>query len=69
MVDPSQLLGALPGHIDLKVALVGLDRSGQPYLLAFREAFLGAAQHLPDLVERVVSAAPVAMNAPAGLGA
>lgn len=59
VVDPAKLLGALPGHEHLEVCLVGVDRFSEASLLAFGEPFLGAAQHVADLVERVVAAAPV----------
>jgi hypothetical protein len=44
------------------MALVGLDRHLEAGLLALGEPLLGAAQQVPDPVERVVAAAPVAVD-------
>ena len=59
MVAPSELLGALPGHEHLHMSFVGLNRGGEPRLLPLREAFLAAAQQIPDPGERVFAAASV----------
>jgi hypothetical protein len=63
VADLAQLLGALPGDEQLEVAFVGVDGGGEPGLLTLGEPFGGAAHQVPDPVERVVLAAPVAVDA------
>lgn len=49
-------MDALPGHEHLEVPFVGLDRRGEAGLLALGEPLLGAAQQVPNFIERVVLA-------------
>lgn len=59
VVDRAQLLGALPGDVDLVVAGVGLDGGGDPGALPVGEPFLPGAQDRADPAERVTAAAAV----------
>jgi len=56
MVDRSELVGALPGDVDLAVALVGVHKGGEPGAVAIGGPVDGAAQHVVDAVERHRSA-------------
>jgi len=56
MVDRSELVGALPGDMDLAVALVGVHNGGEPGAVAIGGPVDGAAQHVVDAVERHRSA-------------
>ena len=60
--DGSQLLGALPGDLDLDVAVVGGERCLQAGALPVGEVFLTRAQDVADPVERVGLAAAVAVD-------
>jgi len=60
LVGVTELLGALPGDVDLVMTLVGRDRSAESRALAVGELLATAVQDHPDPVERVSPAAPVA---------
>jgi len=62
VVDGSQLLGALPGDLDLDVALVGGERCFQAGPLPVGEVLDAGAQDVADPVERVGLAAAVAVD-------
>jgi len=62
VVGGAELLGALPGHVDLVVTLVGGDRSLQPGALSVGELLDAAAQDHPDPVQRVALAAAMAVD-------
>jgi len=57
VVHGPDALGALPGDVDLVVAVVGGDRGGEPGLLAVGEVFDAGAQDVADPVQRIVTAA------------
>ena len=48
VIDGPDALGALPGDMDLVVALIGSDRVGEPVLLALGEVFLAGAENVAD---------------------
>lgn len=60
-VGGPNLLGAQVGDVHLVVAFVGGDRRGEAGLLLVGEP-LGAAQHVPDPVERVAGAATMTVD-------
>ena len=55
-------MGALPGDLDLDVAVVGRERCLQAGPLPVGEVFLTRAQDVADPVERVGLAAAVAVD-------
>ena len=46
VIDGPEALGALPGDMDLVMALIGSDRVGEPVLLALGEVFVAARRML-----------------------
>jgi len=62
VIDRAELLGAAVGDFDLNMALVGGERRVEPAALPVGEAFLAGAEQVPDPVERVGLAAPVAVD-------
>jgi len=62
VVDGSELLGALPGDLDLDVALVGAERCFEAGVLSVGEVLDAGAQDVADPVERVGFAAAVAVD-------
>ena len=62
VIDRAQLLRAAPGDLDLDVAVVGGECRLQPGLLPVGEMLLTGSQQVADPVERIVSAAAVAVD-------
>ena len=62
VVDGSELLGALPGDLDLDVALVSNEGCVQAGVLSVGEVLDAGAQDVADPVERIVFAAAVAVD-------
>ena len=61
-MDRAELLGAVVGDFDLIVAFVGGECGVELVALPVGEAFLTGAEQVPDPVERVGLAAPVAVD-------
>ena len=55
-------MGAVPGDLDFDVTVVGGERGLQAYLLPVGEVFLPGAQQVADPIQRIVSAAAVAVD-------
>jgi hypothetical protein len=62
LVGRAELLGALPGDVDLVVTLVGCDGLVEPGALSVGEFLDATAQDGADPVQRVALAAPVAVD-------
>ncbi len=62
VVDGAELLGAVPGELDFDVPVIGGERRLEAGPLPVGEVLLPGAQDIADPVERIVSAAAVAVD-------